>query len=48
MVLCSILDLENQANRPVFNARRRMEQNHPIEEVGKKLRKMMSWLENKS
>lgn len=37
--------LENQANRPVFNARRRMEQNHPIEVVGKELRKMMNWLE---
>ncbi|NLY42803.1 MAG: ketol-acid reductoisomerase [Clostridiaceae bacterium] len=36
--------LENQANRPYFNARRKMEQEHPIEVVGRELRKMMSWL----
>jgi ketol-acid reductoisomerase len=36
--------LENQAGRPVFNALRRMEAEHPIEEVGKKLRGLMSWL----
>ncbi|MCC5909692.1 MAG: ketol-acid reductoisomerase [Clostridiaceae bacterium] len=36
--------LENQANRPAFNAKRRMEQNHEIEVVGKELRKMMTWL----
>ncbi|SDK74425.1 ketol-acid reductoisomerase [Natronincola ferrireducens] len=36
--------LENQANRPAFSAKRRMEQNHPIEVVGKELRKMMTWL----
>lgn len=36
--------LENQAGRPVFNALRRLEAAHPIEEVGKKLRGMMSWL----
>ncbi len=36
--------LENQANRPVFNALRRIEAEHPIEEVGQKLRQMMSWL----
>jgi len=36
--------MENQANRPFFNARRRMEQEHQIEIVGKELRKMMSWL----
>ncbi len=36
--------LENQANRPVFNAMRRHEAAHPIEEVGKKLRAMMGWL----
>lgn len=37
--------LENQANRPEFNAIRRQEADHPIEAVGKKLRGMMSWLE---
>jgi ketol-acid reductoisomerase len=36
--------LENQAGRPVFNALRRMEREHPIEEVGAKLRAMMPWL----
>ncbi len=36
--------LENQANRPVMNALRRREAEHPIEEVGAKLRAMMPWL----
>ncbi len=36
--------LENQANRPSFNARRKLEAEHPVEVVGKDLRKMMSWL----
>lgn len=36
--------LENQAGRPVFNALRRQEQEHLIEDVGKELRSMMSWL----
>ena len=35
--------LENQANRPFFNATRRMEADHQVETVGKELRKMMSW-----
>jgi ketol-acid reductoisomerase len=39
--------LENQAGRPVFNALRRMEAEHPTEEVGKKLRSMMGWLQRK-
>lgn len=39
--------LENQANRPVFNAMRRIEAEHPIEIVGKKLRDMMSWIKKK-
>lgn len=39
--------LENQANRPSFNAIRRREQEHQIEKVGKELRKMMSWIQNK-
>jgi len=39
--------LENKAGRPVFNALRKKEANHKIEEVGKELRKMMSWI-NKS
>jgi len=36
--------LENQANRPVFNALTRQEREHPIETVGAKLRAMMTWL----
>ncbi len=36
--------LENQANRPVFNALTRRGEEHPIEEVGRKLRGMMSWI----
>ena len=35
--------LENQANRPFFNAKRKMEQEQQVETVGKELRKMMSW-----
>ncbi|ABR49530.1 ketol-acid reductoisomerase [Alkaliphilus metalliredigens QYMF] len=35
--------LENKANRPAFTARRRMEQSHQVEVVGKELRDMMSW-----
>jgi len=36
--------LENQANRPAFNAVRRREADHAIEKVGKELRAMMPWL----
>jgi ketol-acid reductoisomerase len=36
--------LENQANRPVYNALKRKEAEHQIEVVGKKLRSMMPWL----
>ncbi len=39
--------LENQAGRPVFNALKRMESEHFIEEVGAELRKMMPWLKGK-
>ena len=39
--------LENKAGRPVFNALRKMEADHPIEGVGKKLRAMMPWLKDK-
>ena len=39
--------LENQANRPVFNALRRQGAEHSIETVGKRLREMMPYL-NKS
>ena len=36
--------LENQVNRPVFNAMNRIEENHLIEQVGGELRSMMTWL----
>lgn len=36
--------LENQANRPVFNALTRQGEEHEIEDVGAKLRSMMSWI----
>lgn len=39
--------LENQAGRPVLNALRKKEAEHPIEEVGRKLRAMMPWLKKK-
>jgi len=39
--------LENQAGRPTFNALKRMEAEHPIEIIGKELRKMMPWLKPK-
>jgi ketol-acid reductoisomerase len=39
--------LENQVGRPMFNALRKKEAEHPIEEVGKKLRSMMGWLQEK-
>lgn len=35
--------LENQANRPNFNAMRRMEREHLIEKTGKELREKMTW-----
>jgi ketol-acid reductoisomerase len=54
-ILCEIQDgtfarewiLENQAGRPVFNAARRSEAEHEIEEVGAKLRAMMPWLKGR-
>ncbi|HAH87972.1 MAG TPA: ketol-acid reductoisomerase, partial [Armatimonadetes bacterium] len=39
--------LENVAGRPVLNALRRQGQNHLIEEVGAKLRSMMTYLNKK-
>ena len=36
--------LENQAGRPVYNALKRLDEEHPIELVGKELRQMMPWL----
>jgi ketol-acid reductoisomerase len=39
--------LENQANRPVYNALKRMDEEHLIEKVGEELRAMMPWLKKK-
>jgi ketol-acid reductoisomerase len=39
--------LENQAGRPVYNALKRMDEEHPLELVGKELREMMPWLKKK-
>jgi ketol-acid reductoisomerase len=39
--------LENRANQPTFQAMRKRDRNHPIEIVGKQLRRMMSWINAK-
>lgn len=39
--------LENKANQASFKAIRRMNRQHPIEAVGKELRRMMSWIDSK-
>jgi ketol-acid reductoisomerase len=36
--------LENQANRPVFNAINRRENEHPVEVVGRQLRELMPFI----
>jgi len=36
--------LENQAGRPVYNALKKRDAEHLIEQVGRELRKMMSWI----
>jgi len=40
--------LENQAGRPVFRALARMAGEHPIEEVGTRLRALMPWLKEQA
>jgi ketol-acid reductoisomerase len=39
--------LENKAGAPSFKALRRMEREHPIEEVGLQLRRLMTWINAK-
>jgi ketol-acid reductoisomerase len=39
--------LENKAGAPAFKAMRRLERNHPVEEVGRRLRRLMSWIDEK-
>ncbi len=36
--------LENQSGTPVMKAERRISQEHPIEQIGEKLRSMMPWI----
>ena len=38
---------ENAVNRPHFNATRRIKAEHQLEKVGKELRKMYSWNDEK-
>jgi ketol-acid reductoisomerase len=40
--------LENRAGQPGFKATRRRERLHPVEQVGKRLRGLMSWIDSKS
>ena len=39
--------LENKAGMAGFKTVRRLQANHPVEQVGRELRKMMPWLEKK-
>lgn len=39
--------LENRAGAPAFKAVRRRERQHPIEDVGRRLRKLMKWIDSK-
>src|SRR4051794_29716982 len=39
--------LENKAGAPAFKAVRRRERQHPLEEVGRRLRKLMTWINAK-
>ncbi|EGL82146.1 Ketol-acid reductoisomerase [Caldalkalibacillus thermarum TA2.A1] len=40
--------LENQANRPMFNALTRKDNEHPIEQVGRRLREKMPFIKGKN
>ena len=40
--------MENKVGRPVFNAIRRREREHPVELVGKRLRSLMTWIDAKT
>jgi len=39
--------LENKANAPSFKALRRQERAHPVEQIGRGLRRLMSWIQAK-
>ncbi|MBL7157102.1 MAG: ketol-acid reductoisomerase, partial [Candidatus Omnitrophica bacterium] len=36
---------ENEKGRPLFSKMRQREDKHPIEEIGRKLRRMMPWMQ---
>ena len=40
--------LENKAGKPGFLATKRREKQHPVEEVGKRLRSLMTWIDSKT
>ena len=39
--------LENKVGAPAFKATRRREREHPVEAVGRELRRMMTWIDEK-
>ena len=39
--------LENRAGAPAFQAMRRRDREHPIEETGRQLRRLMTWIDSK-
>ena len=39
--------LENKAGAPSFKATRRLDREHPVEQVGKQLRSLMGWIDSK-
>ncbi len=39
--------LENKANAPAFKAQRRRERGHQVEDIGRQLRRLMSWIDAK-
>ena len=39
--------LENRAGAPAFKATRRLNRDHELEHVGKRLRSLMSWIDAK-
>ena len=40
--------LENKAGQPGFHATKRREREHPVEQVGKRLRGLMTWIDSKT
>jgi ketol-acid reductoisomerase len=39
--------LENKAGAPAFKARRRRDRNLEVEQVGRRLRSLMTWIDSK-